>query len=68
MIPPHGYVKMKMWVKVPIQVKDANAPTKFTVSDQTTNLDGRAWVFHCHILRHEDRGMMMIVKPEDAAR
>ena len=30
------------------------------VAEDTNNV--ASWVFHCHILRHEDRGMMMIVK------
>ncbi len=54
MIPPHGYVKMKTWVNVPWQSDDS------TVAENTNNVG--SWVFHCHILRHEDRGMMMMVK------
>lgn len=55
MIPPHGYVKFKTWINVPWQT-DNDA----SVADNTNNVG--SWVFHCHILRHEDRGMMMIVK------
>ena len=54
MIPPHGYVKFKTWINVPWQ-DDNNS-----VTENTNNVS--SWVFHCHILRHEDRGMMMIVK------
>lgn len=62
MIPPHGYVKFKTWINVPWQTDDNTS-----VAENTNNI--ASWVFHCHILRHEDRGMMMIVKtkpkPED---
>jgi hypothetical protein len=55
MIPPHGYVKFKTWINVPWQTDDDTS-----VAENTNNI--ASWVFHCHILRHEDRGMMMIVK------
>ncbi len=54
MIPPHGYVKLKTWINVPWQSDDN------TIAENTNNVG--SWVFHCHILRHEDRGMMMVVK------
>ena len=37
-------------------------PSSITVKDNV-NREG-AWVYHCHILRHEDRGMMMTVKTQ----
>jgi hypothetical protein len=52
-IPPHGYVKVKYWINVPQQTSSE------TVLDNQ-NRQG-IWVYHCHILRHEDRGMMMPV-------
>ncbi|MDW3193316.1 MAG: multicopper oxidase domain-containing protein [Cytophagales bacterium] len=54
-IPPHGYVKVRYWVNVPKQ--NGTTPGAITVTDD----DNRRgiWVYHCHILRHEDRGMMM---------
>lgn len=55
MIPPHGYVKLKTWINVPDQNVKTNA------IQENSNKEGM-WVFHCHILRHEDRGMMMVVK------
>ncbi len=53
-IPPHGYVKMRYWMNVPQQDWDGQ-----TVTDNVNRYGN--WVYHCHILRHEDRGMMMIV-------
>ena len=51
-IPAHGYVRVRYWFNVPQQTPD-NA----IVND---NVDRTGiWVYHCHILRHEDRGMMM---------
>ena len=55
LIPPRGYVKLKTWINVPWQNLES------TEIEENTNNSG-SWVFHCHILRHEDRGMMMIVK------
>lgn len=55
MIPPKGYVKLKTWINVPWQNLESSK------IEENTNNSG-TWVFHCHILRHEDRGMMMIVK------
>ncbi len=52
LIPPHGYVKVKYWINVPQQADDASSVTV------NANRQG-IWVYHCHILRHEDRGMMM---------
>lgn len=54
MIPPHGYVKLKTWINVPWQDMANNI-------QENANQAGQ-WVFHCHILRHEDRGMMMVVQ------
>ncbi len=54
MIPPQGYVKFKTWINVPSQ-------TGTTSVEENSNSVG-TWVIHCHILRHEDRGMMMVVK------
>ncbi len=60
-IPPHGYVKFKTWMNMPIQLPentaDSNSPL---VSVENANVYG-SWVLHCHILRHEDRGMMTMV-------
>lgn len=53
-IPPHGYVKVKYWINVPEQ-NDTNGSVTVTDNDNRTGI----WVYHCHILRHEDRGMMM---------
>ena len=55
-VPPHGYVKLRYWFNVPNQTGEGSAAT--VVDD--FNKQG-IWVFHCHILRHEDRGMMMPV-------
>ena len=53
-VPPHGYVKVRYWMNVPNQTgEDANA----IVTDDFNKIG--VWVYHCHILRHEDRGMMM---------
>ena len=54
MIPPHGYIKLKTWFNVPWQDMENN------IQENSNNVG--TWVFHCHILRHEDRGMMMVVK------
>lgn len=56
LIPPHGYVKVRYWFNVPNQTEVGN---QITVQDNF-NKEG-IWVYHCHILRHEDRGMMMPV-------
>lgn len=53
-IPPHGYVKVKYWINVPEQ-NDSGGEVTVTDNDNRTGI----WVYHCHILRHEDRGMMM---------
>ena len=53
-IPPHGYVKFRYWMNVP-QQNDSGS-----IIEENVNRFGN-WVYHCHILRHEDRGMMMIV-------
>lgn len=55
-VPPHGYIKVRYWMNVPHQSgEDAEA----TVEDNSNKIG--IWVYHCHILRHEDRGMMMPV-------
>jgi hypothetical protein len=53
-IPPHGYVRMRYWMNVPQQTGDG-----MQVYDDVNRAGD--WVYHCHILRHEDRGMMMLV-------
>ena len=53
-IPPHGYVRMRYWMNVPQQTGDGSQ-----VFDDVNRAGD--WVYHCHILRHEDRGMMMLV-------
>ena len=63
-IPPHGYVRFRMWINVPTQnpVDHGNPDSDLVVHDNA-NLYG-SWVFHCHILRHEDRGMMLMVNTQ----
>jgi FtsP/CotA-like multicopper oxidase with cupredoxin domain len=65
-LPPHGYVRMRMWINVPSQlpanVDDRVPDNDLTVYDNA-NVYG-SWVMHCHILRHEDRGMMSMVNTE----
>jgi FtsP/CotA-like multicopper oxidase with cupredoxin domain len=64
MLPPHGYVRMKMWINVPDQAPlDRTNPDSDLVVQDDANTYG-SWVFHCHILRHEDRGMMSMVNTE----
>jgi len=68
-IPPHGYVRFKTWINIPDQKPaeryapkgptDDREPLDWKVTDNA-NVYG-SWVFHCHILRHEDRGMMSMV-------
>ena len=53
-IPPHGYVRFRYWMNVPQQNGDGSQ-----IADNVNRYG--SWVYHCHILRHEDRGMMMIV-------
>ena len=55
-IPSHGYVKVRYWFNVPFQTGKGTA-TGVTDNYNRTGI----WVYHCHILRHEDRGMMMPV-------
>lgn len=70
-IPPYGYVKFRTWFNIPdqqpIDKKDPNSRAEVT---ENANVYG-SWVYHCHILRHEDRGMMMVVnvkpKPQSAS-
>lgn len=60
-LPPHGYVKMKTWINVPSQFPvDKGNPDSDLVVKDNSNVFG-SWVLHCHILRHEDRGMMTMV-------
>ena len=61
-VPAHGYVKVRYWFNVPYQTGEGKEAT--VVDDY--NREG-IWVYHCHILRHEDRGMMMpvITKPQN---
>lgn len=56
LIPPRGYVKIRYWFNVPSQ----NVQRQVT---DNANVEG-VWVYHCHILRHEDRGMMMVVETQ----
>ena len=58
-IPPHGYVKFRQWINLPLQSADN------TSLADNVNRAG-SWVYHCHILRHEDRGMMMLVQTQQA--
>ena len=53
-IPAHGFVRVRYWFNVPEQVPDNSK-----VNDNVDRVG--IWVYHCHILRHEDRGMMMPV-------
>lgn len=67
-IPPHGYVKFRTWMNIPNQRPvEPSDPYSEIVVEENANVFG-SWVYHCHILRHEDRGMMMVVnvkpKPE----
>jgi len=55
-IPAHGYVKVRYWFNVPNQTGEGAS----SVVADNFNKTG-IWVYHCHILRHEDRGMMMPV-------
>jgi hypothetical protein len=57
LIPPHGYVKFRYWFNVPAQEGDMG-----NVVDDANRVG--AWVYHCHLLRHEDRGMMQVVKTQ----
>ncbi len=60
-LPPHGYVKMKTWINVPSQFPvDKENPDSDLIVKDNANVYG-SWVLHCHILRHEDRGMMTMV-------
>lgn len=60
-LPPHGYVKVKTWINVPSQFPtDKNKVDSDLVVKDNANVYG-SWVLHCHILRHEDRGMMTLV-------
>lgn len=66
-LPPQGYVKFRTWINMPDQTpaQPGNPDTDFIVKDNA-NIFG-AWVYHCHILRHEDRGMMMVVSVKPKA-
>ena len=65
-IPAHGYVRMRYWMNVPQQTGGEGAPPEAITVQDNANREG-AWVYHCHILRHEDRGMMMIVKTQESS-
>ncbi|MDW3195519.1 MAG: multicopper oxidase domain-containing protein [Cytophagales bacterium] len=56
-IPAHGFVRVRYWFNVPEQQGDTYP--NITVNDNQDRVG--IWVYHCHILRHEDRGMMMPV-------
>ena len=60
-IPPQGYVKIRFWVNIPDQKprNPADPNSDYVINDNANVFAG--WVQHCHILRHEDRGMMMVV-------
>ena len=61
MIPPHGYVKFKTWINIPDQrPADTSQQDSPLIVTEDSNVYG-SWVLHCHILRHEDRGMMVLV-------
>jgi hypothetical protein len=47
---------MRYWMNVPNQTGKDDAAV---VQDNFNKIG--VWVYHCHILRHEDRGMMMPV-------
>ena len=60
-IPPQGYVKIRLWLNMPDQKpRDPKDPNTDFIITENANSWG-SWVYHCHILRHEDRGMMMVV-------
>lgn len=70
-IPAHGYVKFRYWMNVPQQSPEPPngtgkqytvAADKITIKDNVNRIG--TWVYHCHILRHEDRGMMMAVQTQ----
>ena len=66
-IPPHGYVRMKTWINVPSQLPlDKDDPNSDLFVHDNANVYG-SWVMHCHILRHEDRGMMHLVNTKPLA-
>ena len=66
-LPPHGYVKMRTWINVPDQVPtNNNDPDSDSVVVDNANIYG-SWVLRCHILRHEDRGMMTMVNTRPKA-
>ncbi len=55
------YVKMQTWINIPDQKPvDTSDPNSAFKVVENANVYG-SWVYHCHILRHEDRGMMMLV-------
>ena len=63
-MPPHGYVRMRTWINVPSQMPvDEGDPNSDLVVYDNANVYG-SWVMHCHILRHEDRGMMSMVNSQ----
>ncbi len=51
-------------IEVPAQAADANGtmvPGKVVLLNRYLDFDGH-FVFHCHILNHEDRGMMAVIQ------
>ena len=66
-IPPHGYIKIRLWLNIPDQKpSDPGDPNSGFTIQENANVFG-SWVYHCHILRHEDRGMMMVVSVKPKA-
>ena len=66
-IPPQGYVKIRFWFNIPDQkpATPGDSDSPFVIRDNANIF--AAWVQHCHILRHEDRGMMMVVNVKPKA-
>lgn len=60
-VPPHGYVRMRYWMNVPDQTETKLPNGSYDVKVKDNDNKIGVWVYHCHILRHEDRGMMMPV-------
>ena len=43
-------------------------PSQQTVTIKTRQMLPGKWMFHCHILEHEDQGMMMTFAVDDPSR
>ena len=56
-------MKLRTWLNIPDQKPK---PDGGFYVHENADVFG-SWVYHCHILRHEDRGMMMMVnvKPKN---